>query len=130
MSAVESSEAEIERLRHELDLAQREETTRSNVMAAIQRAIAMRLDLQAMVDLVGDTLAKQFDTGDLLIAWYHRPNNVLNYLYAIEHGQRLPPVEVQPVPGGVFERMIETRSPVVYNPDTATDIATDAGTSR
>ena len=59
--------------------------------------------------------AKVFDTPDLSISWYDEPNNLILYLYFYEHGQRLNIPPLPPVPGGIFETLVKTRRPIVFN---------------
>ena len=43
------------------------------VINGIQQGVSAKLDFQAIVDLVGDTLREVFATGDLLISWRDEP---------------------------------------------------------
>jgi GAF domain-containing protein/CheY-like chemotaxis protein len=84
------------------------------VINSIQQGMAEKLDFQAIVDLVGDKLREVFHTGDIGIRWYDPATDYAHYLYQYEHGVRLvgqPPTAFRP--GGIRERMIATRQPVV-----------------
>ena len=85
------------------------------VINSVQQGMAQHLEFQSIVDLVGDKLREVFRTGDIGIRWHDRQTNLIHYLYEYEHGKRLsrPPNPVQP--GGMYERMIATRKPVLAN---------------
>jgi K+-sensing histidine kinase KdpD/CheY-like chemotaxis protein/tetratricopeptide (TPR) repeat protein len=85
------------------------------VINSIQQGLARELDFQAIVDLVGDKLREVFATPDLGISWYDEKTGLMHYLYAYEHGKRLTLAPVPPLPGGPFETMRKTRSPLVLN---------------
>ncbi len=85
---------------------------------AIQKGIAGSLDFQGIVELAGDKLCEVLRVGNILIAWYDLQERSYEYLYAIEHGRRLRDLERRTArmkPGGLAERMIETRRAVVEN---------------
>ncbi|MFN8411425.1 MAG: GAF domain-containing protein [Anaerolineales bacterium] len=54
-------------------------------------------------------------TGDLGIRWYDEKTNLLHYLYEYEHGKRLSFPSAPPIPGGIFETILKTRTPFVLN---------------
>jgi GAF domain-containing protein/CheY-like chemotaxis protein len=83
------------------------------IINSIQQGLATKLDFQAIIDLVGDKLGEVFKTPDLGIMWYDESANLINYLYAYEHGKRLTIAPHSPTPGGPFETMKKTRAPVV-----------------
>ena len=94
--------------------AERQRNAELAVINSIQEGMAAELDFQAIVDLVGDKLREVFHTGDIGIRWYDPATNYAHYLYAYEHGVRqvdLPPTPFRP--GGIREKMIATRQPVV-----------------
>ena len=79
------------------------------VIASVQQGIAAELDLQAIVDLVGDKLREVFATGDIGIWWWDAATRTAHGLYVFEHGVRYrhPP---QPVPSGnPIERVVDRR---------------------
>ena len=97
------------------------------VINSIQQGIAGSLDFQAIVDLVGDKLREVLRTQDLGIVWYDTQAKVAHGLYQYEHGQRLPSQPPSPMrPGGIGERLIATRQPVILN-SVAEAIASGAG---
>ncbi|HXQ36030.1 MAG TPA: GAF domain-containing protein, partial [Anaerolineales bacterium] len=95
--------------------AEQERVAELQIINSIQQGLAAELDFQAIVDLVGDKLREVFKTPDLSIDWYDEKANLLHYLYAYEHGERLNIPPRPPAAGGVFESMIKTRQPVVLN---------------
>ncbi|MGE5168806.1 MAG: GAF domain-containing protein, partial [Rudaea sp.] len=94
-------------------LAQRE--AQLALIDSIQQGLASALGFQAIVDLVGDKLREVFRTPDLTIAWHDEKENLLQPLYAFEHGKRLAIAPYRPTPGGQFETMVRTRRPQVLN---------------
>jgi PAS domain S-box-containing protein len=85
------------------------------IINSIQQGLAAELDFQAIVDMVGDKLREVFNTLDLLIGWYDARSDMLHYLYVYEHGERLSVLPMPPQKDGIFERLLETRQPVVLN---------------
>ena len=73
------------------------------VIGAIQRGIAGKLDFQAIVELVGDKLREVFATGNVSVVWWDRDSDAAHVLYRYEHGVALalpPPRKVTPDWGG------------------------------
>jgi GAF domain-containing protein/DNA-binding response OmpR family regulator len=93
--------------------------TELKIINSIQQGLAAELDFQAIVDLVGDKLSEVLGTGNLGITWYDEKANLVQYLYQYEHGKRLTIPPMPPNPGGIYEREIETRQPVLLNDSTA-----------
>jgi GAF domain-containing protein/CheY-like chemotaxis protein/tetratricopeptide (TPR) repeat protein len=85
------------------------------VINRIQEGMAAELNFQAIVDMVGDKLREVFKTGEIGIRWYDPKANLIHHLYEYEHGVRLSPAPVAPKPGGTFQRLLETRQPLVVN---------------
>jgi GAF domain-containing protein/CheY-like chemotaxis protein len=94
-------------------LAQRE--AELALINSIQEGLAGALDFQTIVDLVGDKLREVFQTPNLGISWYDEKANLLHSLYMYEHDVRQTFEAYAPTPGGLFEKMIRTRQPVVFN---------------
>ncbi len=63
------------------------------VINSIQQGLVAQLDLQAIVDLVGDELRAVFDSGDVVIAWFDQDSYVATPVYCYEQGRRLASVE-------------------------------------
>jgi GAF domain-containing protein/CheY-like chemotaxis protein len=85
------------------------------IINEIQQGLAAELDFQAIVDLVGDKLREVLNSPDLGIYWYEEKTNLLHYLYAYEHGERIQLMPRTPVPGGIFETISRTRQPYILN---------------
>ncbi len=97
-----------------LEAAQRQAEELS-IIYSIQQGLAAELDFQSVVDLVGDKLRGLFKTHELTISWYDSGQDLVQYIYCYEHGQRLFLPPRPPTPGGIFERMRRTRQPAVAN---------------
>jgi GAF domain-containing protein len=84
--------AALERLRGSERLAKEIEQRNAElaVINAIQQGISAELDLQAIVDLVGDKLREVFDTGNVNILWWDDKTDTVQVLYRYEHGRPLP----------------------------------------
>ena len=96
--------------------AQAEAEQRAGELAlinSIQQGMAARLDFQAIVDLVGDTLLGVLALKDIDIRWFDHEARMINVLYAVEHGVRLSLPAAALKPGGRWDRMIETKKPLV-----------------
>ncbi|MBP1701616.1 MAG: hypothetical protein H6Q38_723 [Chloroflexi bacterium] len=85
------------------------------VINSIQQGVAAEMDFQAIIDLVGDKMRQVLNTGDIGIRWYDPQTNLVHYLYEFEHGARLSIDPRPPQSGGVWERMLITRQPVLLN---------------
>ena len=85
------------------------------IINTIQQGLAAELDFQSIVDLVGEKLRQVFNVKDIGITWHDKNTNLIHLLYAYEHGQRINVEPLPPNPGGIFERMVENRQPVVFN---------------
>jgi signal transduction histidine kinase/CheY-like chemotaxis protein len=81
----------------------------------IQQSLSAKLEIQSIVDLVGDQLRLLFQSPDLVITWHDQKQNLIHYLYIFERGQRLSVEPLPPIPGGLFERLQKTREPIILN---------------
>jgi GAF domain-containing protein/CheY-like chemotaxis protein len=95
--------------------AEQERASELSVINSIQQGLAAELDFQAIVELVGDKLREVFETPDLMINWYDEKANLVRYLYAYEHGERLMVEPQAPRPNGIFMKLTQTRQPVVWH---------------
>ena len=94
--------------------AEQERVAELAIINEVQQGLASELDFQAIVNLVGDKLREVLQTPDLMISWYNEKTGLIHYLYTYEHGKRLVVEPMPPKPGGVFERQVKTRQPVVW----------------
>ncbi|MCO6451639.1 MAG: GAF domain-containing protein [Caldilineales bacterium] len=95
--------------------AEQERVAELQIINSIQQGLAAELDFQAIVDLVGDKLREVFNTPDLAINWHDAKSNSIQPLYYYEHGVRHTIAPYTPTSGGLFETMIKTRQPIVFN---------------
>jgi signal transduction histidine kinase/tetratricopeptide (TPR) repeat protein/putative methionine-R-sulfoxide reductase with GAF domain len=84
------------------------------IINAIQQGFTVKLDFQAVVDLVGDHLRQAFHTPDIGIRWYDEKANLVHYLYEYEHGRKIQIPPQKPNPGGIWEQMIQTHAPIIF----------------
>jgi len=85
------------------------------VIASVQQGMAAELDLQAIIDLVGDKLREVFATGDIGIWWWDAEKRTGHGLYVYEHGarHRHPPQALPP--GDPLERVLDRRETLHVN---------------
>ncbi len=83
------------------------------IINSVQEGLASKLDMQAIYDLIGDKVRDLFDTQGLTIATYDQANNLTQYRYVIEKGQRFYP-EAHPL-SAMSHFMIRTRQPLLIN---------------
>ena len=110
--AAQAARAEAHRLESDRRAAQ------LAVIDSIQQGLVAQLDLQAVVELVGDRLREVFATDDLAIAWMDEQTMVATPAYFYEHGKRLH--DVAPFPlraSGANKRMFAERIGVAVNAD-------------
>jgi GAF domain-containing protein/CheY-like chemotaxis protein len=65
------------------------------VINSIQQGLVAQLDLNAIIDLVGDKLREVFHSGDVHIAWFDEESFVVKPVYSLEQGRRLTNVPAQ-----------------------------------
>jgi PAS domain S-box-containing protein len=85
------------------------------VINSIQQGLAAELNFQAIVDLVGEKLREVFKTPDLFINWYDQKSDLVSFLYAYEHGQRLTLEPLHPRPDSIMTRLLRTRQSILWN---------------
>jgi len=71
---------EMQRLRAETDQRAAELT----VISAVQQGLASKLDMQAIIDLVGDKLCEVLHSQDLNIRLYDRETDLVSWPYFVE----------------------------------------------
>jgi len=81
------------------------------VINSIQRGLAAELNLQAIIDLVGDKLREIFGSDLTAIALYDRAKDRMLNKYVFDHGARYYPEPF--ARGGISGRVMETRAPIV-----------------
>ncbi|MBK9782127.1 MAG: GAF domain-containing protein [Anaerolineales bacterium] len=95
--------------------AEQERVAELQIINSIQQGLAAELDFQAIVNLVGDKLSEVLSTDNLGIRWYDEKTNLIHYLYEYEHGERLEIASTPPLKGGMFEKIVKTRQPIIWN---------------
>ncbi|HSM71317.1 MAG TPA: GAF domain-containing protein, partial [Anaerolineales bacterium] len=79
----------------------------------VQQGLASKLDIQDIIDLVGDKIRDIFDAQVVGINLYDPTTNMIDYRYAIERGERLT-IESGPLIG-FRKHVIETRHNLLIN---------------
>ena len=92
------------------ELAERE--AELAIINAVQQALASRLEVQAIYDLVGDKIRDVFKAQVVMISTYDRETDTVEHRYAIERGQRVYAPGRFP-PGGFRTQVVQTRQPVL-----------------
>ena len=82
------------------------------IINSVQEGLASKLDIQAIVDLVGDKIREIFDAQAINISRYDASTDLFSSLYLMERGIRhsYPPM----VPGPIFRRIVDTREPLLF----------------
>jgi PAS domain S-box-containing protein len=96
-----------------------EETRQRNnelaIINSVQQALAIKLDMQAIYDLVGDKIRDIFDAQIVNIRLYDEPTNTMSYPYVIQRGERviIPPTEMSV--GGLGGEIVRRRQPLLLD---------------
>ena len=112
--------AETRRLLTEAD----ERAAELAVVNRVQDGLARRLDIQAMYELVGDTVFETFDAQVVDIGIVDPISGIITFPYTIERGVRFPESTMPII--GIRRRVLETREPLRINRD-AVGVAVAAG---
>ncbi|MEO8922756.1 MAG: GAF domain-containing protein [Caldimonas sp.] len=72
--------------------AERQRNAELAVINSIQQGLVAQLDLNMIIDLVGDKLREVFSTGSLGIGWFDDKSFTVTPVYLYEHGKRLTDV--------------------------------------
>jgi GAF domain-containing protein/CheY-like chemotaxis protein len=97
--------------------AEQQRAMELGIINSVQTALASKLDLQAIYDLVGDKIREVFDAdGEILVTFSpEEDKSQINYYFT--NGQRIN-LEREPVPMTKFgHRILKTRQTVVINQD-------------
>jgi sigma-B regulation protein RsbU (phosphoserine phosphatase) len=98
------------------ELAERE--AELAIINSVQQALASRLEVQAIYDLVGDEIRDVFKAQVVMISTYDRETDTIEHRYAIERGQRVY------APGrfpnrGFRTQIVQTRKTVLVSTNVA-----------
>ena len=90
--------------------AEQDRVAELQIINSIQQGLASKLELQAIVDLVGDKLREVLRTNEIGIRLYDEQTDFVHYLYEFEHGERLtiPPMK----PSALFRKQQKDHLPV------------------
>uniref|UniRef100_UPI003982E858 GAF domain-containing protein n=1 Tax=Daejeonella sp. TaxID=2805397 RepID=UPI003982E858 len=105
----ESLESRIKQLSVQLD----QRTEELAVINSVQEALAIKMEMQEIYDLVGDRIRDMFDAQALIIATFEEDVAVENFKYAIENGERFY-LESRPL-DKLRQHLITTRQKIVLN---------------
>ena len=97
------------------------------VINSIQQGLASKLDLQAVIDLVGDQLLAVFAADVVGIALLERDGVVLTYPYLLDHGKRFHPApNPRGLETGIGGFVMRTRRTMVFGSADEMDTFRDA----
>ncbi|MBM3190196.1 MAG: GAF domain-containing protein, partial [Chloroflexi bacterium] len=84
-----------------------------SIISSVQQGLAKELDLQAIVNVVGDKIRATLGGQNCLIVLYDKATSLLSFPYWV--GDKGEPVHQQPVPlgAGLTSIVIKTRQPLV-----------------
>ena len=93
----------------------RQRNAELSIINSIQQGLASKLELQAIIDLVGDKVREIFDAQGIAIGTYDHADRLVHYGYMVQNGRRVP---AEPAPfAGMSLHMIKTRRTLVINED-------------
>jgi GAF domain-containing protein/CheY-like chemotaxis protein len=86
------------------------------IINSIQQGLSSQLELQAIIDLVGENLRAIFKAQTTFIALYDAEAGLISFPYYMEHGNRFydPPI---PFGQGITSSVIKSRKPLIINND-------------
>jgi serine phosphatase RsbU (regulator of sigma subunit) len=89
---------------------------------SVQQALASRLDVQAIYNLVGDKIRDIFDSQVVMISTYDPQTDTIEHRYAIERGEHIIAPGRYPI-RGFRTQIVQTRQPVLVNTNVAKQAA-------
>jgi hypothetical protein len=90
------------------------------VINSIQQGLAGQLDLQQVIDLVGDRLRAIFEADALRIDLVDRTRDLVTYPYVVDHGERFHPQPRAGIYAGISGAAMRERRTLVF--DTAAEL--------
>ncbi len=109
---------ELRKLRKEIA----DRTAELTIINSIQTALASRLEVQSIYDLVGDEIRKIFNAQVVMISTYDPETRTMEHRYAIERDERVYAPGPHPLRGFRIQ-IVETRKPVLVNTNVAEQAA-------
>jgi serine phosphatase RsbU (regulator of sigma subunit) len=94
------------------ELAERE--AELSLINSVQQALASKLDVQAIYNLVGDKIRDIFDSQVVMISTYNPADETIEHRYAIERGEHIYAPGRYPI-RGFRTQIVRTREPVLVN---------------
>jgi serine phosphatase RsbU (regulator of sigma subunit) len=94
------------------ELAERE--TELALINSVQLALASKLDVQSIYNLVGDKIRDIFDSQVVMISTYDPTDETIEHRYAIEHKEHIYAPGRYPI-RGFRTKIVQTRQPVLVN---------------
>jgi len=89
------------------------------IITSVQSALASKLEMQAIYDVVGDRIREIFHQADVGIRIHEPKTNEVHYPYMVEGGRRLP-VRRHPLSDkGFTAHVLRTKQPLLVNEDMA-----------
>jgi GAF domain-containing protein/CheY-like chemotaxis protein len=88
------------------------------IINSVQEALASKLDMQAIYDLVGDKIQQLFNAQSVIIESYGHEKQLTRLDYAFENGQHIFDDALLPF-SRLAKHLIATRQPVVINENSA-----------
>jgi signal transduction histidine kinase/DNA-binding response OmpR family regulator len=80
----------------------------------IGQAVASQLELDRLIELVGDTMIATFDVQNVYVALYDRKTELISFPYDVEHGQRIRSDALR-FGAGLTSEILLTRQPLLLN---------------
>jgi PAS domain S-box-containing protein len=87
------------------------------IISSVEQALASKLEMQEVFDLVGDKIAEVFDAQVLIIMTYDGQADLVHYRYFIERGRRHFPEPDALGERGFAAHIIHSRQPLLFNRD-------------
>ena len=94
--------------------AERQRAAELAVINSIQQGLASKLELQAVIELVGNKLIEVFAADALRVDLYDADRDVLSHPFVYDHGERFHPTPLQrPMTTSIAGHAMQTRHPIV-----------------
>ncbi len=94
--------------------AERQRTAELAVVNSLQAALASKLDMQAIYELVGDKIRDLFDAQEMLIDIFDHDASLEQFMYALDKGGRLLRMPARKL-GVLARHLIDTRQTLLEN---------------
>jgi PAS domain S-box-containing protein len=87
------------------------------IISSVEQALASKLEVQEVFDLVGDKIREVFDAQVLMIMTYDHSSDQVEYRYMIERGERFYLEPEAMGDKGFAPHILRTRQPLLFNRD-------------